>query len=333
MGVLSACWPLVGLTDEGYGAPGFGNSRFGRGMALKSMTGFGRADGRRAAHSDAGALAWVWEVRSVNGRGLDVRLRVPPGYDALELKVRAAVGKSCVRGSVNITLTVKREGGVEVVRLNTAVVDEVMKISETLRARVGGAAVSVETLLATRGVLEFGDGLQTEALTEVDAAQMLASLEIALHGLVVSRAEEGARLNAVLADNLREIERLVGVVNASPARMPAAIEQRLREQITRLTGADGSAFDAARLHQEAVLLATRADVEEELQRLRAHVYAARDMLGSGDVIGRKLDFLTQEFNREANTLCSKSNDGEITRAGLALKTVIDQMREQVQNIE
>lgn len=313
--------------------PSLAHTRFGHGMALKSMTGFGRADGRLATLSGVGALVWVWEVRSVNGRGLDVRLRVPPGYDALEPKVRATVGKACVRGSVNITLSVKREGGADVVRLNAAVLDEVLKISEAVRARVGGAAASVDALLATRGVLEFGDGMQTEALSEADAAQILASLEVALGGLVKSRSEEGARLDAVLGDNLREIERLVAIVNASPARLPAAIEQRLREQISRLTGADVGAFDAGRLHQEAVLLATKVDVEEELQRLRAHVSAARDMLGSGEAIGRKLDFLTQEFNREANTLCSKSNDGEITRAGLALKTVIDQMREQVQNIE
>ena len=193
--------------------------------------------------------------------------------------------------------------------------------------------MSVEALLATRGVLEFGDGLNTEVLSEADQTLIVASLEVALKGMVGARLEEGARLKAILTDNLLEVERLVAVVTASPARKPEAIGQRLREQIQRLVGAEGAAFDPARLHQEAVLLATKADVEEELQRLGAHVAAARDMLASKDAIGRKLDFLTQEFNREANTLCSKSNDGDITRAGLALKTVIDQMREQVQNIE
>ena len=161
---------------------------------------------------------------------------------------------------------------------------------------------------------------------------MLASLEEALRALVQSRAAEGARLKSVLIAHLDEMERLVDLIEVSPARAPAAIEKRLKEQVSRLLD-PANGLDPARLHQEAVLIATRIDVEEELKRLKAHVAAARELLEEPDAVGRKLDFLAQEFNREANTLCSKANDVEITRSGLALKTVIDQMREQVQNIE
>ncbi len=295
-------------------------------MTLKSMTGFARREG------SSGNATWHWEVRSVNGRGLDVRLRFPPGYEALEPKVREAAGKRLTRGSVSVNLAVGRQSAQNEIRLNEIALAQVIKASERIRELTGGEAPRPEGLLALKGVLEIADENDTpEAVTAAQAA-MLESFSQALEDLVAARAAEGERLHAVIAEQMSEIERLVSFVEVSPARTPEAVGKRLKEMVGRLLEAD-NAFDPARLHQEAVLLATRADVEEELRRLRVHLAAARDLLAEPGAVGRKFDFLAQEFNREANTLCSKANDTEITRAGLALKVVIDQMREQVQNLE
>ena len=295
-------------------------------MTLKSMTGFARRDGT------SGAAAWHWEVRSVNGRGLDVRLRFPPGYEALEPKVRETAGKELTRGSVSVSLSVGRQTAQSEVRLNEVALAQVIKAAERIRELTGGEAPRPEGLLSLKGVLEVADESDTPESVEAAHAAMLASFGEALAGLVAARSAEGARLAVVIADQLVEIERLVTAVEVSPARTPEAITKRLKELVGRLLEADNG-FDPARLHQEAVLLATRADVEEELRRLRMHIAAARDLLAEPGAVGRKFDFLAQEFNREANTLCSKANDPDITRAGLALKVVIDQMREQVQNLE
>jgi uncharacterized protein (TIGR00255 family) len=295
-------------------------------MTLKSMTGFGRADGA------AGPMRWHWEVRSVNSRGLDIRLKLPAGFEALEPRVREAVAKRLKRGNVAIALAVKREEAVSQIRLNHDLLQQVLTAAERVRVAVGGGQVSVDSVLGLKGVLEVVEASETDEEAEARALVMLASLEEALQAVENARASEGARLREVLLDLTLSIERAVEEIAASPARTPEAIRQRLREQVERLLDAS-SAFDEARLHQEAVLLATKADIEEELQRLRAHVAAARELLDTGEPVGRRLDFLSQEFNREANTLCSKANDGQITRLGLHLKALIEQMREQIQNIE
>lgn len=295
-------------------------------MTLKSMTGFARSDGT------LGAATWHWEARSVNGRGLDLRLRFPPGYEALEPKVREAVGRCLTRGNVSVNLAVGRQNAQGEIRLNEAALAQVIKAAARIRELTGSEAARPEGLLALKGVLEVADENDTPEAVEAAHAAMLEGFDSALEGLVAARGAEGQRLHVVIAEQLLEIERLVSVVEASPARTPEAIGKRLKEQVGRLLEAD-SGFDAARLHQEAVLLATRADVEEELRRLHAHIAAGRDLLSEPGAVGRKFDFLAQEFNREANTLCSKANDTDITRAGLALKVVIDQMREQVQNLE
>ncbi len=295
-------------------------------MTLKSMTGFARADGA------AGPTRWHWEVRSVNGRGLDLRLKLPAGFEALEPRVREAVGQRLKRGNVAISLTVRREEAVSQIRLNHDLLQQVMTAAERVRVAVGGGQVSVDSLLGVKGVLEIVEASESEEEAESRAAAMLANLGTAIQGLEDARASEGARLRDVLLELLMSIERCVEEIAASPARTPEAIRQRLREQVERLLEASSS-FDEARLHQEAVLLATKADIEEELQRLRAHVAAARELLDTREPVGRRLDFLSQEFNREANTLCSKAHDREITRMGLQLKALIEQMREQIQNIE
>lgn len=295
-------------------------------MSIKSMTGFARAEG---AHE---GTAWHWEVRSVNGRGLDVRLRLPSGSEPLEPRVREAVARHVVRGSLTITLATERSGSIAEIRLNERALAQVMQAADRIRDLTNATPPRVDGLIAIKGVLDIVEHQEDPEQAAARADAMLESLDGALVALVAARAAEGARLASTLLAQLDEIERLVGIVQTSPARTREAIEERLKEQVRRLLEA-GNGFDPTRLHQEAVLLATRADVEEELQRLTSHVSAARELIAESGAVGRKLDFLAQEFNREANTLCSKASDVEITRAGLALKTVIDQLREQVQNIE
>jgi uncharacterized protein (TIGR00255 family) len=295
-------------------------------MTIKSMTGFARADG------SAGSTSWHWELRSVNGRGLDLRLRLPPGLEALEPRIREAVGKRLARGSLSVNLNVKRSEGISQIRLNEPALRQVLAALDKLQAMTNTETPRADGLLGIRGVLEFVEAEEGEAEAGARAETMLASLDQALGALVIARASEGGRLKTIISDQLVAIEKLVQAVQASPARAPDAIRQRLKEQVTRLLET-GVSLDEARLYQEAALLATRVDVEEELKRLTAHIAGARELLVSKEPAGRRLDFLAQEFNREANTLCSKANDPETTRAGLELKAVIDQMREQVQNIE
>jgi uncharacterized protein (TIGR00255 family) len=297
-------------------------------MAVDSMTGFGRAEGA------APRISWVWEVRSVNGRGLDLRLRLPPGFDALEPKVRERAQASFSRGSIALNLTVKRIAGGATIRANPDAIASVAEAVALLRAAIPGPTnVNLDGLLVLRGVLDDAEAEETDADTEARQILMLRSLDKALSELKTARRSEGQRLHAVLSAQIDDVEALVASVVAAPSRSPDVIRSRLAEQIARLMGPGNPGLDAARLHQEAMLIATRVDIDEELKRLTAHVAAARDLLAAKEPVGRKFDFLTQEFNREANTLCSKANDVDITRSGLALKAVIDQMREQVQNIE
>ena len=295
-------------------------------MTIKSMTGFARTEGA------LGPLSWHWEVRSVNGRGLDIRTRVPPGFEALEPRIRELAAKRVMRGSVNISLNIRRSQGVAEIKLNERALEQVLAVVALLRERVPLSPPSAEGLLNIKGLVELVEPEETEAEAQTRTDAMLADLSAALDGMVRYRQDEGSRLHAILSDQLSAIVNLVTAVERSPARSPEAIRQRLKQQVDRLLET-GAAFDESRLHQEAVLLATRADIEEELKRLGTHIAAARDLLTSNEPAGRKLDFLAQEFNREANTLCSKSNDTDITRGGIELKAIIDQMREQVQNIE
>ncbi len=294
---------------------------------LKSMTGFATVDGA------AGGTAWTWEIRSVNGRGLDLRLRLPPGLEALEPKVREAATRRLARGSLNATLTLRQTSTTSTLKLNEAVLNDLLRVVETLRARIGGPPPTAESLMNYRGLIENIEPVDGDAAILTGSAAILVSFEAALSSMIENRAAEGRRLAAVMADQIADIERIVAAVTQAPTRSTEAIALRLRDQVQRLLEATGTVLDPARLHQEAALLATRADVEEELQRLTSHVAAARDLLAANEPVGRKFDFLTQEFNREANTLCSKANAPEITRLGLELKAIIDQMREQVQNIE
>lgn len=296
-------------------------------MALSSMTGFGRADGA------ADGLAWTWEIRSVNGRGLDVRMRLAPGYDSLDAPVREALAKRLVRGNLSVNLTVERRSANGSVRLNEALLGDILRAADRVAELSGGTRPSTADLLAMKGVLESVEGgLDDPQQRAARERALLASFEEAAGRLVEARRAEGSRIETILSEQVAQIAMLAAEVRASPSRTPEAIRSRLAEVISRLVDASAN-FDAERLHQEAVLAATRADVEEELARLNAHVAAAREIMSEQGAVGRKLDFLAQEFNREANTLCSKANAVDITRLGLSLKSVIDQLREQVQNVE
>lgn len=297
-------------------------------MTISSMTGFARTDGV------VDGVAWIWEARSVNGRGLDVRLRLPPGNEAIEVPSRDAVARRFTRGNIALALTMEKQQSAAVVRLNETVLADVLKAVERVKALNGDVRpTDAAQLLMVKGVLEYAEPQgDAEAERSTRERALLAGLDTVLDKLAEARRAEGARLLGIVNTQVSTIETLAADVRRSPSRTPEAILQRLRDALARLADAT-SGLDGERLHQEAVLLATRADVEEELQRLGAHVAAAREMLAETGAVGRKLDFLAQEFNREANTLCSKANAVDVTRLGLQLKTVIDQFREQVQNIE
>ncbi len=287
------------------------------------MTGFARAQGADAA------VTWVWEARSVNGRGLEVRGRVPTGLEALDQAAREAAAKRFKRGNVNLTLTVQRTAAAGEVRINEALLEQLL----ALRAKFPQLGTpSFDGMLAVRGVIEVAEAAEDEAMVAAREAAMLATLGGALDALAAMRAEEGRRLDQILRGQLDSIEALVAQAGQTAAARPEALKERLRAGVAALLEANVP-LPEDRLAQELALLVSRTDVREELDRLGAHIAAARDMLAAGGPIGRKLDFLCQEFNREANTLCSKSQDVELTRVGLDLKAVIEQFREQVQNIE
>jgi uncharacterized protein (TIGR00255 family) len=295
-------------------------------MTLKSMTGFARTDG---THEQ---IRWFWEVRSVNGRSLDVRLRLPSGLERLEPRVRARCQEQLVRGNCTISLALKRDAGQMEIRLNQAALGEAMAVAEQAQKQTLLEPAKLDTLLGMRGVVEVAEPDESEEQREAFAAALLAGLADALDQLVAARVAEGQRLEEVIEAQLSAIDTLVSQATAIMAQQPDLIAARLREQIAKLDEA-GASLDPERLHQEGLLLAAKADIQEELDRLTAHVAAARELIASGQPTGRKLEFLAQEFNREANTTCSKAAGIEISRIGLELKSVIDQLREQVQNIE
>ena len=278
-----------------------------------------------------GTLAWTWELKSVNSKTLDVRLRLPTGLEHLEQAVRLALNAAFKRGSLQVTLSLQSQGSGERIAINRDVLDAYLKLAEELRGQLAAAPLSIDGLLGLKGVVEAQGETRDEAAQATLEKAMLQSLDKAIADLTQSRRGEGAQLQELLVAQLLHIEKLHSAALINPARQPEAIKARLKAQVAELASTAG--IDDQRLYQEAVLLATKADVKEELDRLSVHIAAARTLLKANEPVGRKFDFLAQEFNREANTLCSKANDSSLTAIGLDLKTVIDQMREQVQNIE
>ncbi len=293
---------------------------------LSSMTGFARSEGA------TDGLAWAWELRSVNGRGLDLRFRLPPGFDAMEPALREAAGKRLKRGNVTANLTVKRE---EQARLtpDPAALEQVLTLAMHLAARIPGSpAPRAESLLALPGVLRPATAVEDEAVVRAQTEHLHAGFAAALDALVAARRGEGARLGTTLAGQLRELAALRTAAAAEAADQPALQRSRMMDAVQALLG-EMPALPAERIAQEVALLAAKSDVREELDRLEAHLHAAHALLDEGENIGRRFDFLVQEFNREANTLCSKSASVARTATGLKLKAAIEQLREQVQNID
>ena len=295
-------------------------------MALSSMTGFARG------HGVSGPYAWAWEVKSVNGKGLDLRLRLPPGWDAIEAPVRARIAESLARGSIQASLTVDRSGVLPVVHVNTAVLEAVLATARALALRVEAAPPSLDGLLALKGVMEVGEAEEREDERRGAEVAVIGGFTAVIEALAEMRCHEGAALGRILAVRLGEITALVQRAEVAPGRRPQAIQARLAEQVAALLS-QSDRFDPDRLHQEAILIAVKADVREELDRLAAHVAQAQLLIGQGGAIGRRLDFLAQELNREANTLCAKASDVELTNIGLELTAAVEQFREQVQNVE
>ncbi len=293
-------------------------------MAIESMTGFARAAGTSGAHS------WAWEVRSVNGRGLDLRVRVPPGFEAVAEAARKRLGGAFSRGTLHVNLSISSDAGPARPRINEATLAGLVAAVGRLPKAAGLAPPSYDALLGVRGVIEV-----TEEGGDAFAAlekPLLAGLDAVLRDLKQARRAEGDALEGVIAGQLASIGRLTQEAESHPARTVEAMRARLAAQVQALLEAS-QALDPQRLHQEAALLAVKADIREEVDRLHAHVAALRLLLEQGGAIGRKLDFLSQEFGREASTLCAKAGDAGLSRIGLELRTVVDQMREQVQNVE
>lgn len=293
-------------------------------MTIASMTGFARAQGRSDDRT------WTWEVRSVNSRGLDVRCRYPAGMESIEIPARERVAKRFKRGSIGLNLAMVYTTNQTRVRINHEALDQILALVPEIQGRlVDYRPPSADGLLAMRGIIEISEEELSEEARSATETAVLAALDEALDGLARTRSEEGARLAPVLAAHFDGI--IAGCDQAAQvaAGQPAAIYARLKEQVAVL--ADTLPED--RLMQEAALLATKADAREEVDRLRAHCAAGRQLLEDRAPVGRRLDFLCQELNREANTLCSKAPDVDLTRIGLQLKAGIEQLREQVQNIE
>lgn len=290
------------------------------------MTGFARRDGADEAAS------WTWEVKSVNGRSLDMRTRLPLGYESLDPVVRTAVAAVCTRGNLQVNLTIKRGSAPMQLQVNEDLLSQVLDLMARLESRTTAQPPRLDGILALRGILEAVEEEESEERQAARLEALKADLEAVLAALVAMRAEEGARLLSLARGHLDEIERLAEAARRCAATQPETLRQRLKEQLAELVAASAGVSEE-RLAQELAILAGKADVREELDRLAAHVEAARELLDQGGAVGRKLDFLCQEFNREANTLCSKSADVELTRIGLDLKSAIEQLREQIQNIE
>ena len=289
--------------------------------SLNSMTAFARSSG----HTTEGG-AWLWELRSVNGKGLDIRFRMPSGFEGLEAQAKSRVAAILSRGNVTANLSVEQQGDSEGYLINAALLQDLVASAKA----AGEDNPRIDTLLTVRGVVESRDAAPD--VSDKTAQEVMAGLEQALTSLCDMRAKEGAGIADALADQMSQMEALAEKSALHAATQPEAIKARLHQQVQDLLDGEPPVAEE-RLAHEVALLVAKADIREEVDRLKAHLTQAKDLMQAGKPCGRRLDFLAQELNREANTLCSKSHDMELTRVGLELKAVIEQWREQIQNIE
>ncbi|MDG1437964.1 MAG: YicC family protein [Emcibacteraceae bacterium] len=295
-------------------------------MTLSSMTGFGRTQGH------FGNYSWVWEIRSVNGKGLDVRMRIPSGLDSFEQYIKNTLKKSVTRGNLNVSLQLSKDDCETDVIVNEDALDKLIEVAKSAANKHGLPMPSLDSLLSIRDVVEIGIKEDDEDEIKARNEALKTNFEDAVKALKASRDAEGDATRTMLANIIDEVERLLNQAEGIAVSQPAALKVKFEEKLSALFD-NKQGLDQDRLAQEVVLLATKADIKEETDRLHAHIASARKLLDEKGIVGRKFDFLTQEFNREANTLCSKSSDIGLTNIGLSLKTSIDQIREQVQNIE
>jgi uncharacterized protein (TIGR00255 family) len=295
-------------------------------MVLSSMTGFARS------HGASGPYAFEWELKSVNAKGFDLRMRLPPGWDELESFAKKRASEVLSRGTVYANFNVKRTNALSTVRVNEEVLASIVRIAAMLAGKIDAVAPSIDGLLSIKGVIEVVEPESDEAEDKAAREAAASAFDQALADLLDMRRREGVALGQILLQRMNEIEHLSRKAEAAPGRKPDAVKARLSEQIALLLETSDR-FDPDRLNQEALLIAAKADIREELDRIASHVAQAREMIAKGGPVGRRLDFLAQEFNREVNTCCSKSNDIELTNTGLEMKSVVEQFREQVQNLE
>jgi uncharacterized protein (TIGR00255 family) len=296
-------------------------------MTLSSMTGFARVTGQLDGSS------WSWELKSVNAKGFDLRLRLPPGLDGVESEVRRMLGTVIGRGTVNIALDLNHAAKTPDIKINEALVKVLAEKLSRAARDAGLQPPSMDAILSLRGVVELVEEPECQLVRDALAAAILLSFEDAVVSLCATRQSEGAALKAILLARIDDINALIDQADQLPSRSANAVKARLSKQIEDLLSGSGDQFDPQRLHQEAMLMAIKADIREELDRLVSHVSQTRDLIARGGPIGRRLDFMAQEFSRETNTLCAKSNDVALTRIGIDLKTLVEQFREQVQNVE
>lgn len=295
-------------------------------MVLSSMTGFARS------HGASGPYVFEWELKSVNAKGFDLRMRLPPGWEDLESFAKKRASEVLSRGTVYANFNVKRTNASSTVRVNEEVLASIVRIAGTLAGKIDAVAPSVDGLLSIKGVIEVVEPENDEVEDKAARDAAAIAFDKALGQLVDMRQHEGVALGQILLQRMNEIEQLARKAEAAPGRKPDAVRARLAEQIAKLLETS-ERFDPDRLNQEALLIAAKADIREELDRIASHLAQAREMIARGGPVGRRLDFLAQEFNREVNTCCSKSNDIELTNTGLEMKNVVEQFREQVQNLE
>lgn len=291
------------------------------------MTGFARSS------HQADMVSIVWEAKSVNGKGLDVRFRSPINLDSIEALLRKKVTAVLSRGSIHISLSITQDNLNDDLAVNTTYLEKLLELSDKLHANYGLQKPTIDGLLALKGVIENNN----DTLSDINSDELLKqnlqnTFDILIDDLVKMRQIEGKALQTILLSQLEKMKLLIVSARQDPSRSVAEIKEKLKNNIDALMDTNVT-FDQNRLHMEAILLATRADIQEELDRLDAHINAAETLIISDGAVGRKLDFLAQEFNREANTLCAKANSPSLSNIGLSLKSVIDQWREQIQNLE
>ena len=295
-------------------------------MTLSSMTGFGRSNNHFENYS------WVWELKSVNGKGLDLRTRIPQGFDNLDKHVKSVAKKVLFRGTLNISLHIKKDGVETVLNVNEDVLNKLIIIAKDAAIKHNLPMPSIDNLLTIRDVIEVKNDDTQDYIEKGRDKAVKLSFDEAIKSLISSREEEGAATYCMLSLILDDIDRLLSEAEVIGLKQPEFLKEKYEKKLRSLFD-NKQEFDQDRLAQEIVLLALKSDIKEETDRLNAHIVSARKLLLTNGPVGRKLEFLTQEFNREINTLCSKSSDIRLTNIGLSLKASIDQFREQVLNVE